>query len=458
VRRHALFYGVAMAVVIVLAYSVLTLPGDASDAQGLPGSISLGVDAKTSGNTATSLGSIDSCVSVDVDESFPVDVFVSDVSTLLAWEVYFVYDRNAVEIVGRDVQLFLGAAEGSRVIDVSEGLPDKDGLYRIAAADIGGRAAESGSGVLVRLTLTAKSPGVTVVSLPQIDVNHDGSIELGARLTNTGGTQIGDVNGDDFFDGAVFAAQIAVEESCADVTPLPSPTPAVTAHVTLDATLDTVTVGGSTDLLAIFADATGEPVAATDITFAIEAQSGTDADIEGASEVTKTSDATGIAEATLNVGDSAGEITVSATAEGETDTMTVTVVGDEPGQPDTDDDEDTVVDVVDQCPDTASGDAVDASGCSPAQTDELREETEARLREAAAGGAGSPDEGTPTPPEDTEEPGDGSPDSEGSVRPDRDDRDSSGGIGIATIVSIAAALMLLGGVVAYFGMLRKRVA
>jgi hypothetical protein len=100
----------------------------------------------------------------------------------------------------------------------------------------------------------------------------------------------------------------------------------VTAGLNLDVSLDTVAVGGSTTVLAVFADENDEPVSGVDITFKIEEQPGSDADLDGEPEVTKASDAEGVAKATLNVGNTPGEIVVSATAEGQTETVTVTAV------------------------------------------------------------------------------------------------------------------------------------
>ena len=92
----------------------------------------------------------------------------------------------------------------------------------------------------------------------------------------------------------------------------------------LDAVLDTVTAGGSTDVLALCADENANPRPDVDITFKIDQQPGSDSKLDGQAEVTKTSDAEGVAEATLDVGNTSGEIVVSATAE-ECNTASITV-------------------------------------------------------------------------------------------------------------------------------------
>ena len=88
----------------------------------------------------------------------------------------------------------------------------------------------------------------------------------------------------------------------------------------------TVPVGGSTDIQAVCAEEQNgvKPLPGKDITFKIDSQPGSGADLDGQAEVTKTSDADGLAEATLNVGSTPGNIVVSADA-GECGTKTVTV-------------------------------------------------------------------------------------------------------------------------------------
>lgn len=213
---------------------------------------SIGVDADPAGNTATSLGPIDSCVSISIGDTFDVDIFVMDVVDLLAWEVYFVYDGSIISIVDHDVQMFQAANADSNIFDLSEVLPDLDARYGLAAADLADPPApDSGSGVLTRLTLKAVGPGVSPARIPPIDFNDDGTIDLGPFLNNLRGEGIDDLDGDGFFDGQIFDAQIAVDTACptdgvvptatrAAATPSPtspaSPTVETTPAVTETAT------------------------------------------------------------------------------------------------------------------------------------------------------------------------------------------------------------------------------
>jgi hypothetical protein len=187
--------------------------------------VTIGVDTDPTGNTATSLGPIDSCLSVSTGDTFQVDVFVSDVVDLLAWETYFVYDMSVINIDSRDVMMFQAANEGSNVFDVSEALPDIDGQYGIATVDLADPPApDSGSGVLARLTLKAVGAGVSPLSLSGIDINGDGTIDLGPFLTNIEAESITDLNDDGFFDGPIANAEITVDGACPSGTPLVSPT------------------------------------------------------------------------------------------------------------------------------------------------------------------------------------------------------------------------------------------
>ena len=208
---------------------------------------SIGIDANPVGSTATSLGPIDSCVSVSTGDTFDVDIFITDVTDLLAWEVYFVYDSSIINIVDHDVQVFQAANEGSNIFDLSEALPDLDARYQLAAADLADpEAPDSGSGVLASLTLKAVGPGISPASIPLIDFDNNGTMDLGPFLSDVRADHtshpIGDLNNDTLFDGQIFAAQIAVDTACppgtvaATATRAASPSPTAPASPTARAT------------------------------------------------------------------------------------------------------------------------------------------------------------------------------------------------------------------------------
>lgn len=175
----------------------------------------IGIDADPSGNSATRLGTIDSCVEVTAGSTFQVDLFVRDVTDLLAWEAYLETDPLVVEILDRDVQLFQAANPGSDVLDGSEVTPDDDGLYRLSAVDTADpQAPDSGSGVLARITLEAVGTGVSPLRLPHRDLDDDGTPDQGPFLRDVDADVIGDETGDTFFDGPIANARVAVHRGC----------------------------------------------------------------------------------------------------------------------------------------------------------------------------------------------------------------------------------------------------
>ena len=235
-----LFLAGALALLACLAPAIGARNGVAQ------GGLAIGVDADPAGNSATSLGSVDPCISVQKGDTFQIDIFVADVEDLLGWEIYFSFDGDVVNVVDRDVGLFLATSANSEVFDASDVLPSTGGLYRVGAVDLSQPPSpDSGSGVLARLTLEAVGAGLGQALLISIDANNDGATDLGPQLSNSDLQAIGDANGDGFFDGTVLSGQIAVDRDCAaeptqtplaTTTPAPSPTEGASPVVTTTTT------------------------------------------------------------------------------------------------------------------------------------------------------------------------------------------------------------------------------
>jgi len=167
---------------------------------------------------------VDRCIAVKTGDTFEVKILVADVTDILAWDILYSYNREVVEVMGKDVRQILEALPNSNVFDLSDPVPNSVGSYRLGAADTGGTgAAESGSGILATLTLRAKNPGISWSSVYRGDVNGDGSIDIGPTLTALGGQHIGDTNGDSVFDGTISNGQIAVDEQCTNPQPTAPP-------------------------------------------------------------------------------------------------------------------------------------------------------------------------------------------------------------------------------------------
>jgi len=207
--------GVAVAALVAFATALLTPNAHPLHAQAPETRI--GVDADTTGSSATTLGAIDECVEIGAGDSHTIDVYVKDVANLMAWEAIVSFEPKVLEIVDGDVKLFMASDPGSDVQSVSGELPDDDGHYQIGAFDAADPLSpNSGSGVLARLTVRGIGPGVSQIRLPLTDLTHDGKPDEGPLLRDADVNSIGDVNGDALFDGPIAEARIAVDASCAD--------------------------------------------------------------------------------------------------------------------------------------------------------------------------------------------------------------------------------------------------
>lgn len=177
--------------------------------------VTLRVDADASGNSATSLGSIQNCRSVNTDDTFDVDVVITDVKALAAFQFELQFDPDILQVTAANDKMMLAATPGSNIIPFTDTPPGKtSGSFLVAAADFGqaGKTEENGSGVLARLTFKALANGLSSLSIYQP--------ELAATGPDGNTFHIEPVEGS-YFVGPIYSANIAVGQSC---TPPPSPT------------------------------------------------------------------------------------------------------------------------------------------------------------------------------------------------------------------------------------------
>jgi len=119
-----------------------------------------------------SVGGIQSCRSVPSSmTAFEIDVLVEGVTDLAAFQFDFLYGSSAVNVTGVTVQHFL-ASLGGNVISSSDPVPDTDGAYLVAAADLS-LSGPDGAGVLARLTLDPVGTGVTTLNVAENAVLGD---------------------------------------------------------------------------------------------------------------------------------------------------------------------------------------------------------------------------------------------------------------------------------------------
>ena len=146
----------------------------------------LGIDTDPTGNTATSLGTIQNCASLGADATFTIDVVVASIQPqvgmsggLKGFAFDLVYDPAKLTVTGVDNALFLVSSPGSSLLDLSDPVPDTTGNFTVIAIDVTGTPLENGSGVLSRITLHA-SPGAS--GLAHLGLENVGLVDAADNL------------------------------------------------------------------------------------------------------------------------------------------------------------------------------------------------------------------------------------------------------------------------------------
>ena len=188
--------------------------GDVTDATYSPVTPIVGIDAITTGNTATYVGAIDRCVSVSPSATFYVDLFVKNVADLRGFEAQISFNDSLLQVTSRDVQYLLAATPGSSVFDFSDPTSPPSGSRYLFSASDSLHFPETGSGVLGRLGITALSSGTSNL-YATLWWPYGFS---GVQLTDDDMNEIGDPDpapdGDGYFDGLVFNAMVVVGGPC----------------------------------------------------------------------------------------------------------------------------------------------------------------------------------------------------------------------------------------------------
>ena len=122
-RKELLSVGLLVGMFLALAVSsaFLALEREEQVAQGSPFT-TVGIDVDPMGNTATSLGAIDPCVSVAPGQQFDIDVFLDEVPSgrdLASFNYRLHFDDTRVNIMAQDHELLLASAPGSSLSDSS---------------------------------------------------------------------------------------------------------------------------------------------------------------------------------------------------------------------------------------------------------------------------------------------------------------------------------------------------
>lgn len=174
----------------VVAFAALTLwASPSAQAQGTVFAIDVG---DVSGNTATAVGTVNTCFQATAGQSYPLDVVVQDVTDVV-WSQFTLGFKGAVTLQSVDDSLLNHPtpAIGNAAFDEkTSAVPDVGGNHNVvvfnqAAVDSGGF---SGSGILVRFTMTAPSTaGLFDLTLEDtVLLDHTESKEI--PLTPSGAT------------------------------------------------------------------------------------------------------------------------------------------------------------------------------------------------------------------------------------------------------------------------------
>jgi hypothetical protein len=217
-----LILGAVVAVVAVsgLLGGWLLRGGDGSTrAQGE--TVEMGIDPEVTGNTATTLGTLEDCVRVDVPSlafdgvsDYAIDVYVrGDTQAPMGYDAYVTYDAARVHVASPDTNPLIKLPAASAF---SDALPDADGEFVAGAVYMSGGPGTAGDGTLVRLGLDIGGSGL---------VTFDFSVALPA-------TAYASAAGEHPITRK--AAQLAINEDCpsggdrAEPTPTPTQPPMAT--------------------------------------------------------------------------------------------------------------------------------------------------------------------------------------------------------------------------------------
>ena len=139
---------VLIAAALALAFLMTRLVGTPWDSAGaVSGQVDfVGIDMEvgaTPANTATSLGSVETCndlTSLAIDGTLSIDVTVDSIDPADAskgFQFALGYDPAVVKVTAKNNLLLMASGGGTIPIDFSEGVPDTDGTFAVALTTAG---------------------------------------------------------------------------------------------------------------------------------------------------------------------------------------------------------------------------------------------------------------------------------------------------------------------------------
>ncbi len=169
----------ALTVLLAIALGLLVFPAmEGQESARAQGTVSFDIDPEITGNSANTLGAVENCYAVacpsvecswDGSSSFDgvsdyvIDVVVSgDTQALNNYYASLNYDEAKVHVAEPDTDTLI---KMPWAFDLSEELPDSDGIFAAGAIYLMGESGTAGNGTIVRVGLDIGASGVVLFSL-----------------------------------------------------------------------------------------------------------------------------------------------------------------------------------------------------------------------------------------------------------------------------------------------------
>ena len=144
--------------------------------------IEMGIDPETTGNTASTLGTLEPCVRVDVPSpafdgvsDYNIDVYVKgDIDAPVAYDAWVTYDPDLVHITAPGTDTLVKMPDA--IEPTTDTVPDSDGTFASGAVYLDPtKFGTPGDGTLVRLGLDIGGSGVVALVLNQPPLSSYGT-------------------------------------------------------------------------------------------------------------------------------------------------------------------------------------------------------------------------------------------------------------------------------------------
>ncbi|HEY5639967.1 MAG TPA: cohesin domain-containing protein [Dehalococcoidia bacterium] len=138
-------------------------------------------------NTATFLGSTETCASISNGASLTIDVVMKSTlgNVVEGFQFTLNYDPAILRITALDNVMLLYSGGGTVPFDFSDAVPDTSGTFNASFADFGPNS-EGGNGVLSRITIQAIGTGTSALTLSGVGVSGGTPASIGSAEIRVG--------------------------------------------------------------------------------------------------------------------------------------------------------------------------------------------------------------------------------------------------------------------------------